>query len=62
VTLPALAEARDPHLLLRAVGEQWERFAVLNSWLHKLLIFVVRACVRACSGKNVHLSLCIQTN
>ncbi len=43
VTLPALAEARDPHLLLRAVGEQWERFALLNSWLHKLLIFVVCA-------------------
>lgn len=43
VTLPALSEAPDPHTLLRAVGEQWRRFALLNSWLHKLLIFVVRA-------------------
>jgi len=50
VTLPSLAAAHDGYLL-RAVGEQWGRYVVLNNWLHKLLIFVERSYLGRQPGK-----------
>ncbi len=44
VILPALGAAHEAYLL-RAVSAQWDRFAILNNWMHKLLIFVERSYV-----------------
>jgi hypothetical protein len=40
VTLPALSGVADG-FLLRAMGQQWERFTIYNDWMAKFLGYVV---------------------